>query len=399
MTDQTPSAAPPALTNRDVADLTDLRRRLHRRPEVSRAEAETAAAIRAELAGTRPDRILTGLGGHGVAAVYDGSEPGPTMLVRCELDGLPIEEQSSRPHRSEMPGRGHLCGHDGHMAILVGLARLVGRRRPQRGRLVLLFQPAEEDGSGAAAVIADPRFAAIAPDYAFALHNLPGRPFGHADIVTGPVNCASRGLRLRLTGRTAHASQPDRGISPMAAVARLMPALTALSDAPAATEPPGPDFRLVTVTHARMGEPAFGIAPGEAEIWATLRTLVDTRMEALCTDAEALARDAAAAGDLGLSIAYDDVFHHCENDPDAVALIRAALAAEAIPSSEGHLPMRGSEDFGRFGLRAKAAMVFLGAGADVAGLHNPDYDFSDDLIPIGVRLFARLADGLVGFRG
>jgi len=312
-------------------------------------------------------------------------------MVRAELDGLPIEELTDVPHRSAVPGKGHLCGHDGHMAILAALARGLGRQRPQRGRAVLMFQPAEEDGSGAAAVVADPTFREIAPDLAFALHNMPGIPFGQAALAEGVVNCASRGMRIVLPGKTAHASMPETGVSPMNAVAQLMPALTALSHG----APPDATFSLVTITHAQMGEPAFGIAPGRAEVWATLRTLTDSRMQDLCTRAEALVTEAARDQGLGVEIAYDDIFHHCENAPEAVAHLRRALEAEGIPHDRGD-PMRASEDFGRFGQKAPAAMFFLGAGETYPSLHNPDYDFPDDLIGIGARVFMRALRDLLG---
>ena len=135
---------------------------------------------------------MTGLGGHGVAAIYEGREPGPTVMVRCELDALPIEEISESPHRSQAPGKSHACGHDGHMTMVAALSRGLGRQRPQRGRAVLLFQPAEENGAGAAAVIADPKFAEIAPDYAFSLHNKPGLPLGYITLSEGPANWPRR---------------------------------------------------------------------------------------------------------------------------------------------------------------------------------------------------------------
>lgn len=380
------------LTNQDMVELTEWRRRLHRMPELSGEEAKTAQAVEAFLNDTGADRIVTGLGGHGIAAFYEGREPGPTVMVRAELDGLPIEEVSDVPHRSTIAGKGHLCGHDGHMAILAALARGLGRQRPQRGRAVLLFQPAEEDGSGAAAVVADPKFREIAPDISLALHNMPGMPFGKAALAEGVVNCASRGMRITLTGKTAHASMPETGVSPMNAVARLMPALTALGSSGALDE----TFSLVTITHAEMGEPAFGIAPGRAEIWATLRTLTDSRMQDLCNRAEALA--AATARDQGLcvDIAYDDIFHHCENAPEAVAHLRRALEAEGVPHDKGTGPIRASEDFGRFGQSAPAAMFFLGAGEKYPSLHNPDYDFPDDLIGIGARVFMRALRDILG---
>ena len=376
----------------EAAELVAWRRRLHAMPELSGQEAETAGEVAAMLGAAGADRILAGLGGHGVAAVYEGAEPGPTAMFRTELDALPIEEISDAPHRSRRPGRAHLCGHDGHMASLAALARALGRRPPRRGRAVLLFQPAEEDGSGAAAVIADPRFAAIAPDYAFAWHNLPGLPLGRIALAEGPVNCASRGMTITLTGRTAHAATPEQGVSPMAAVAQLMPALTGLGRG----GPMDAGFSLVTVTHAALGAPGFGVAPGHAEIRATLRTLTDAGMAGLCAAAERRVRDAAGAAGLEVAIAYAEVFAHCENAPAAVARLRAALDAEGLAHDARGLPMRASEDFGRFGARAKAAMVFLGAGEGHPGLHNPDYDFPDALIGLGARLLLRTLRDLLG---
>ncbi len=392
MTSSTPSAS--ILTNSDIAELTAWRRDLHRHPELSGQEEETAGRVVAALECTHPDRILTGLGGHGVAAIYEGSGDGPTLMLRCELDGLPIEELNPElPHRSQVIGKGHLCGHDGHMAILAATARWLGRNRPDHGRVILLFQPAEEDGAGAARVIADPRFAEITPDYAFALHNFPGLPLGHAVLAEGVMNCASRGMKITLGGRTAHASQPETGISPAPALARLIPALTELGTG---TETDDPAFRLVTVTHARMGEPAFGIAPGEAALWVTLRSRTDAGMDALVNEAEALVGEAASHHGLTTAIAYQDIFRHCENHPDAVRELTRALEAEDIPISQGDLPMRASEDFGRFGDFARSAMFLLGSGENVPSLHNPDYDFPDSLIPVGARVFIRTIRSLCG---
>lgn len=380
------------LTNTDVVELTAWRRRLHQKPELSGEEAGTAAEVLEFLSPTGPDSVLPALGGHGLALVYEGVAPGPTLLFRAELDALPIDEIGDAGHRSRSPGKAHLCGHDGHMATLAALGRGLGRQRPQRGRVVLVFQPAEETGAGAAAVIADPRYAEIAPDYAFSLHNLPGLPLGRVALKPGPVNCASRGMRIVLEGRTAHASMPETGTSPMAALAWLMPALTGLGEG----EVSSPGFAMVTVTHAEMGAPAFGIAPGRAEIWATLRTLVDDRMAALCASAEQLARQAASEAGLRCAISYDDIFRHCENDAEATAHLRAALDAENVIHDQRGLPMRASEDFGRFGGTAKSAMLFLGAGETHPALHNPDYDFPDDLIGVGARIFMRTVRNMLG---
>ncbi len=380
------------LTDRDLRELQGWRKALHRAPELSGEEEETAREVRRFLAPTGPDRIVTSLGGDGVALVYEGAAPGPTILFRAELDALPIEEVSTFAHRSARPGRGHLCGHDGHMTILAGVARGLAAGRPKRGRAALLFQPAEEDGSGAAAVIADPKFSEIAPDFCFALHNMPGLPLGRAALKSGPVACASRGLKIVLKGRTAHASTPGQGVPPMAALAELMPGLTALGRG----GPLDDAFAMVTVTHAEMGAKSFGVAPGEAELWATLRTLTDDRMARLCGEAETFLRRTAGAHGLALAIDYADAFAHCESAPAAVARLAAALGEEGVPCGEAGQPMLASEDFGVFGRAAPSARVLLGAGDTHLGLHAPDYDFPDALIGIGARVFMRLARDLLG---
>jgi amidohydrolase len=381
-----------SLTDADLAELAAWRKALHRAPELSGGEAGTAREVLRFLAPTGADRIVTNLGGHGVALVYDGAGPGPTVLIRAELDALPIEEVSTFAHSSAQPGRAHLCGHDGHMAILAAVARRLAAERPKRGRAVLLFQPAEEDGSGAAAVVADPKFSAVAPDVCFALHNMPGLPLGQATLRAGPVACASRGIRIALSGRTAHASRPEQGVSPMTALAALMPALTGLG----ARGPLDETFAMVTVTHAEMGAQSFGVAPGEAEVWATLHTLTDARMERLCAEAEAVARRTASAERLALSIAYSDAFAHCENAPEAVAGLSAALDAEGVPRGETGQPMLASEDFGVLSRVAPSALFLLGAGESCPGLHNPDYDFPDALIEIGARVFLRVLRDVAG---
>ena len=381
------------LTNADISELTDWRRELHRFPEISGEEAQTSARVTAALTGTKPDQLITGLGGHGVAAIWNGAAPGETVLFRAELDALPIDEVGQPAWRSTIPGKGHMCGHDGHMTILMALARLLGRKRPAKGRVILLFQPAEENGSGAAAVLADPRFPALKPDWAFALHNMPGVPFGHATVRAGTMMCASQGMRVQLTGKTSHASMPETGVSPVLAIAHLIPALLALG-------PGGPltaDFRMVTITHVRIGEPAFGISPGYGELWVKLRTRDDAPMAAMRAEAEALVRAEAARHGLLPAFLTQDDFAATVNDTDAIRRLTAALDTLSIPHDDRNLPLRGSEDFGRFGVDGtRMAMLFLGSGEKHPQLHNPDFDFPDALIPLGTGLFHRVMTDILG---
>ncbi len=380
------------LTNSDLMELAEFRRELHRYPELSGEEVETARKIAAALKPMAPTRIVTGLGGHGVAAVFDSCEDGPTVLFRAELDALPIEELNDIEWSSKISGKSHVCGHDGHMTMLLALGRMISRQPVARGRVILMFQPAEEDGSGAKAVVTDPAYQAIQADWAFAIHIEPGRPFGYVSTCAGLINCASMGLKITLSGKTAHAADPEDGISPALAIAELIPSLDALGQGGSLDD----DFRLVTITHVNIGEPSFGIAPGQGAIFATLRTAGDVGMDRLETMARTLTIAAAEKHGLRVDFEVHDNFAASINDPNAYAVATRAMDAIGVTYGDAGVPMRASEDFGVFGWDAKAAMLCLGPGEDYAALHNPDYDFPDDLIPIGSAIFERIARDLLG---
>lgn len=380
------------LTNSDLIELTAFRRKLHRYPELSGEEVETARKITAALQALSPTRILTGLGGHGVAAVFDSGKDGPTVLFRAELDALPIEEQNNIEWSSQTSGKSHVCGHDGHMTMLLALGRMISRQPVAKGRVILMFQPAEEDGSGAKAVVADPAYQEIQADWAFAIHIEPGLPFGYVSTCAGLINCASLGLKIKLNGKTAHAADPEDGISPAKAIAELIPALEALGRGGSLDA----DFRLVTITHVNIGEHSFGIAPGDGVILVTLRTAGDEGMGHLEAMARTLAVTTAEKYGLSVDLEVHDNFAASINDPEAYGVAITAMDALKVDFGDAGVPMRASEDFGVFGWDAKAAMLCLGPGEDYASLHNPDYDFPDDLIPIGSAIFERIARDLLG---
>jgi amidohydrolase len=280
------------------------------------------------------------------------------------------------------------------MTMLLAFGRMISRKPVAQGRVILMFQPAEEDGSGAKAVVADPAFDEVKPDWAFAIHNDPGSPFGFVSTRVGLMNCASLGLKVMLSGKTAHAANPQDGVSPALAVAKLIPALDNLGHDEGG--PRNDAFRLVTITHANIGEPNFGIAPGEAEVFATLRAAGDAGIESLEDAARNLST--SIADEYGLRVLCDihDHFAASVNDADAYDVATRAMEAIGVPHGQESVPMRASEDFGVFGWGAKAAMLFLGSGEDHAALHNPDYDFPDDLIPMGSAIFERITRDLLG---
>ena len=370
-----------------MEDLINFRRELHAHPELSGAEKQTARRILSYFKQLGPDQTIPHLGGNGIAFVYDSRQSGPSIMFRCELDAIPVHEKNDLHYRSQNAGVSHNCGHDGHMAIMAYFGYMLSQQRPLRGRIILLFQPAEETGQGAAAVVHDPKFKKINVDFAFALHNLPGYPLGAVVLKSGPMNCASRGMIIRLSGKTSHAARPEDGVSPALPMSELIQNLAGLSSDPGLNPP----YAQVTVVHARLGDPAFGLSPAHAEIRATLRTESDDVMSILAERAIKLVEEKAAMANLGFGISWSDEFVTSVNDPaacDRVKMAAAAVGADVIDLAE---PLRVSEDFGQFSSRIPGAMFGLGSGENSPGLHQARYDFPEELIKIGGSIFMEIA--------
>lgn len=374
--------------NRSPHTQVALRHDLHRHAERSNHEVATAGVIRDWFERHPADEVIDQLGGHGVAFLFDGGEPGPTLLLRCELDALPIRETNDCEHRSVDPDVSHMCGHDGHMAILAGVGAALAERRPARGRVALLFQPAEETGEGGPRVVDDPRLEEFRPDRVFALHNLPGRPLGQVVLRDDTFCLGSVGLVVRLQGRTSHAAYPEDGTAPTWAMAALLARLPALANNPDRTD----SNALLTVTHARLGEPSLGIAPGDALLMAVLRAGTDEGLEELMTAAETLVHQQAQQADLRVTLAWQERFPTTRNDPAANRLLERAARAAGQEVEWLAEPMRWSEDFGAFTARYPGALFGLGSGTEQPQLHNPDYDFPDALLPVGTRIFLCLIE-------
>jgi amidohydrolase len=366
-------------------DLRRLRRTLHERPELAHREHATAQLIAAFLSARGPDHLATGIGGTGVGAVFEGAEHGPTVVVRAELDALPIAELTELPYQSRTPGVAHLCGHDGHMTMVAGLADRLAENRPGRGRVCLLFQPAEETGEGAHLVVQDPFFERLAPDWAFAVHNLPGRPMGQVVVRTGTFAAGSVGAVVQLKGRTSHAAYPEEGRSPAATAAKLIHAAEQL---PQELTGGGEHVSLATVIHARIGDVAFGTTPGEAVVMVTLRSDRAEGLMRLRLRLESVANELAVDHGLEVAVDWREEFPVTVNHPDAVAAVVSAAEANGLETAELDEPLRWSEDFGWFTNGRRGALVGLGSGSEQPPLHSGAYDFPDELIPIGLDLLS-----------
>lgn len=378
----------------DTEKLTRLRKYLHRRPEVSGKEYETAKTILSFLREYAPDQVMEQLGGTGIAAIYKGTKKGKTVLIRCELDALPIPEINTFSHRSESPGVSHKCGHDGHMAMVAGLAILMYRHRPEKGKVVLLFQPSEEDGNGAKNVLADNRFEDINPDYVFALHNLPSFPEGQIVIKEGVFTPAVHSIVIALEGKTAHAGEPEKGINPAYAIADIIGKFRALVQPDIASD----DFCQVTPIHLRMGEKAYGISAGEGEVHFTIRCKDNNGMENTAKTAEKIVRKTARQYGLKEDISWTQEFFANENHPKATQWIREVAKEQEFDLYEKDTPFGWGEDFGLFTKKYPGALFGLGAGENTPALHNPDYDFPDGIIPVGVRMFYEIIQKVTSYR-
>jgi amidohydrolase len=363
--------------------LVELRHHLHAHPELSHQEHRTAATIVDFLRPLTPDAIVTGIGGTGVIATFDSGLPGPTVLFRAELDALPIVELGELAHASTAEGVSHKCGHDGHATMVCGLALQLSERRPARGTVHLLFQPAEETGTGAAAVLADPAFAHIRPDFGIAIHNMPGFPMHAMVVKPGAITAAVRSIVFRFVGRTAHASEPEKGENPSLAVADLLRGCDQLSR----NDPESPEFRLVTPVHVRIGSIAYGVSAGDGEVHFTIRSWDNTGMSELQQEMTELAHGLATRDGLALTVETLEDFYANVNDPEVTALVRRAAEACGFEVISPDWPLRGGEDFGLFTERFPCCMILLGAGTDSLPIHNPNYDFPDELIDSGVRLY------------
>lgn len=363
-----------------LTELVNLRHDLHQNPEIAGEESNTVERILRFIEKLKPDHIIQNLGGTGLAFIFKGKNPGPRLLFRAELDALPIQETGNPSYKSKTSGKAHLCGHDGHMTILCGLGEKLAAQRPAKGEVGLLFQPAEETGEGAQRILEDPKFEQIKPDFAFALHNLPGFPLHQVVVRKGTFAAGSIGLTISLIGKTSHAAHPDAGINPAQAIAQLiqtLPKLTGNLDS----------FALVTVIHAEIGSLAFGTSAGKGSLSLTIRAFDQQDLESLIGMITQKAKEIAVAEKLGCEFSFVESFAVSKNDPDAAHIAEGAMKELALAVVEKTEPFRWSEDFGLFSQSSPSYLFGLGAGENCPQLHEPTYDFPDELIETGVGIF------------
>lgn len=376
----------PAMEENLFSELSSFRRALHRQPELSGMEYQTAGLVQEFIARFEPNELLTKVGGTGLVAIFEGESPGPFIGIRSELDALPIRELSELEYRSENEGKGHLCGHDGHMTMVAGLAALCRQVPLKRGKVALIFQPAEENGKGAMAMLQDDRFRNLNLDRIIALHNLPGYPMGKIVCRKGSFNAASVGMKIKMEGMTSHAAEPEKGKNPAKVLVQLMDKIIGLS----LDNYRDKNLQLVTPIFASLGDEAFGTSPGEASCGFTLRTFDESALKDLQFKAFSIYESCLKNSGFKHSMEWIEYFRPIINQDRDVEFLRAISAEQGLAFETPDLPFRWCEDFSFFDQVAPTFYFGIGSGLNQPALHNPDFDFPDELIPIGTRLFFEL---------
>lgn len=369
-----------------IQQLVALRRELHRFPELSGLEVETSQRIVNFLLPFEPDQVITDLGTTGVAAVYDFGVPETTIMIRCELDALPIQEGNSFEYRSVTDSVSHKCGHDGHMVIVAGLADWLQNASLEDARIVLLFQPAEETGEGAPGILADESFEQIIPDYIFALHNLPGFPM-HQIITTGSEFTATvQSVSISLHGKESHAAEPENGLNPALAIAELIQHYNDI----VINDVRDDNFALITPVYGSLGSKDYGVSPADGELHLTIRTWTPEEMTALMKRIEEIASKVSSKHSLDKDLLWFDYFSATKNDSFCNAIIKESAKENGFQLNQREHPFKFGEDFGVFTQRYPGAMFGLGSGEETPALHNPDYDFPDEIIETGIAMFKEI---------
>lgn len=355
-------------------------------PEISKNEHATAKKILNFLAPFHSAQIIFPLGKTGLAVIFQGEEKSPVVLIRADIDALPITETNDFEYKSMNEGVAHLCGHDGHTTILAGLAHRLHSKPLKKGTAILLFQPAEETGEGAKMILDDPKFKGLRPDYVFALHNLPGFELNNIVVRKQHFASASKGMIVKLFGKTSHAAHPEMGISPALAMADIIRGLSKLS-----LQKEGfADFKLITIIHSKLGEIAFGTSPGYAEVMATLRSYTNDDMEKLTEQAVAIVERICDKYGLEEKIEWVEEFPATVNNDQCVDLVCEVAGENKFCVEQIEKPFRWSEDFGHFTMKYPGTMFGIGSGINHPSLHNSNYDFPDEIIPTGVDMFEGL---------
>ena len=363
-----------------------LRRDIHREPELGYDTEKTAQKVLAALEGLPLD-IETGVAENGIVATLRGGSDGPTVGLRADMDALPITEETGLPFASEVEGKMHACGHDGHTSMLVGAAHALCAMKDELNGIVrFIFQPAEEGGGGGGVMVEEGVAGGL--DSIFALHLWPGLPFGTVATKAGPIMAAADAFEMEVRGTGGHGAMPHLSADAVVISAHVVTALqTVVSREVDPVEP-----AVLTVGEIGAGT-AFNIIPEKARLGGTVRTFNEDLRRKMPERIEAVAQGVARGMRGDATLDYRFSYPVTRNDPAAAA--RVLETATSLFGEESALelpnPSMGAEDFSYFLEKVPGAFVWLGVGEDVSGLHTPQFAFDEKVLPRGSALLTALA--------
>lgn len=376
------------------AELKAIRRDIHAHPELGFQETRTAALVERCLRAYGYE-VHTGIGRTGVVGVLEGktNDSGLTVGLRADMDALPIHESSELPHRSRQAGVMHACGHDGHTTILLGAARHLAETRDFNGRLVVIFQPAEEGLGGAQSMLEDGLFERFHCDAIYALHTWPGLPAGVIGVNPGPMMAAADSFEIQIEGRGGHGAHPYQTNDPIVIAAQLINALQTI----VSRNIPAPDAAVLTIAAVNAGSlDAMNVIPHRASMVGTVRTFSPVVQEQVISRMQDIVDGVATAFRAQIVLKYKRLFPATINTPHHAGLV-ADVARELFGDDQvvdDLVPSMGSEDFSFMLQQRPGAYFRLGQGGAEEGrfLHNAAFDFNDAVIPHGCAMFVRLVE-------
>jgi hippurate hydrolase len=370
-------------------ELVAIRRDLHAHPEIGFEEDRTSAIVAERLAAWGIE-VHRGIGRTGVVGVLrSGGGNARRIGLRADMDALPMHETTGLPYASKNPGRMHACGHDGHTTMLLGAARYLAETRDFDGTAVFIFQPAEEGLGGARAMIADGLFQRFPCDEIYGLHNAPDAPRGQITIKPGAAMAAADFFDLRIQGRGSHGAFPHKAADPVITAMGLGQALQSIVSRNA--DPL--ESAVLSITQIHAGS-AYNVIPDTAHLAGTVRTFDEKTRDLIRARMREIAAGVGATFSSTIDVEIRDVFSVLMNDPEkSEAMAQAAVelfGGDALERASA--PLMGSEDFADMLHTVPGAYCWIGMGSTAGALHNPNYQFDDEIIPLGASLLARLVE-------
>ncbi len=371
-------------------DCKEIRHQLHRMAESSNEEVKTSAFIRHELERLAPTKILTFPQGNHLLAEFDFGGGGKTILLRADMDAVRVNETLNLPYKSETEGVSHKCGHDGHSTIMLRVAEMLHEKPLPSGKVLLLFQGAEETGEGAKQILDSGILDAYSIDCAYALHNIPAETAGTIICKPGSFTCSVVSCDIVLTGKTSHAAEPWNAVSPFSAAQRLTDFVLSLNQRDVQRD----DFCVATLIEFRVGSQAYGVAAGDGVLRFTIRTREDAHLQQIISEIETKAKTEAANDNLHCEIRWLEYFAASNNAEQAVNAIKECADNLNLTYQYKPIPFFWGEDFGLFTQHYSGALFGLGSGTAQPPLHHPDFDFPDEIVETGAEMFYCLAKAM-----